>query len=1006
MKQFIYSASCLLGLCFLLLSHTAYAKTEEEYQQDIRVLQKRNTQLENNLEQITSDLKNKAQQIKLLQEQIAEIARQGEDGVKEVQETRRAMKQLKKQLKNLLEQQDTNKIQGLKEQLSKTLQENQQLVQQITILAKEKDALQKEITQLQKASSSGNTETKQQLEDRAAKTLLENQLLEKQLNRITEDKKRLQQELDALKHSTAATTDTTRVQQELIALHAELEKQKRQFKANLALLAQRDRELEAANTQLRKMKTMKSPSSGQQPSQTETRIKELEATLATMNTKLMKYSQENSRLKAQRDRQPASILPQQGEQFSTLKESMMKLQKQLEQLTQENAQLEAQVKHQQERRHNDITAKDAEIARLENNLREVTETMNMRSAATQLTEEQASTLKASLTGLRGQLETLTHENKQLETQITQQQDLWHTDVVTRDAEIARLEGELRKAADYINTYTAEITSLKQQNADMKVEMEKEQGSYTNLRSQAEQDRAGLQSRLQTAEAERTSLQANLHTVKQERDRLQASIQETERQNSQLQQTISTLQKQLDEKGSVPDAARKRIEELVEELQTVKAQLDTQNRLETERPLLQQEIESLRKELASLRANNQTLQETVRDKEAQIEAQRTAEQQYQEGRKELELKEKLLQQALMEKAVLEKVVDDENCTPKTLDTLQQQRLQQQQLEAELKKAQQRIAKLTGQSTQQSPAISPAPLPTSLPKYDVLQTIFPQGVQSNGTISVLNWSPDKSKLAYLETRDQLQQLWIVRRFTQRPVKIAEWQASSSLTSTLEWAYDNHHFVFATGISGQYTLYLGNSDRLLGSPIPISDQHIDFAWSPTQLQFAYFSGTKLIIQNTKSQVFPIEIGHQPGLSGTSLAWSPDGTQIALSAKRGASFDISLLHFSGNTPVLQSFVASPSDDVRPSWSPDGQHIAFYVCSTQYDTKVAVSPVNQSRAPYIVGHNASLPRQGGPRWLTPEEVVYMGTDQRSASHDLMIYRVDIATGQRSSVPLTMLFPQ
>ena len=46
MKQPVSSVLCLLCLCFLLLPYTAYAKTEEEYQQDIRALQKRNTQTE------------------------------------------------------------------------------------------------------------------------------------------------------------------------------------------------------------------------------------------------------------------------------------------------------------------------------------------------------------------------------------------------------------------------------------------------------------------------------------------------------------------------------------------------------------------------------------------------------------------------------------------------------------------------------------------------------------------------------------------------------------------------------------------------------------------------------------------------------------------------------------------------------------------------------------------------------------------------------------------------
>jgi Tol biopolymer transport system component len=275
-------------------------------------------------------------------------------------------------------------------------------------------------------------------------------------------------------------------------------------------------------------------------------------------------------------------------------------------------------------------------------------------------------------------------------------------------------------------------------------------------------------------------------------------------------------------------------------------------------------------------------------------------------------------------------------------------------------------------------------------------------------VLAWSPDKSKLAYQETHSQQEELWIFDMQTRQPRKITTWQRNTvptDVNSQFVWAYDSHHFLFSTGIPGQYALYLGNSNRLLGQPIQLQDAHIHFAWSPTQLQFAYFSGTKLIIQNLQRQTLPVQIGHQPGLAGTSLAWNPDGTKIAICGKRENNFDIYLLFFSENAPLLQSLVSSSSDDLQPSWSPDGQHVAFYVRSDQYDTKVAVAPADKSRNPYIVGHNASLPPDGGPRWLTNTELVYMGEEHLSASQN-SIYRINIKTGQRSSAPVSLLLAQ
>ena len=60
----------------------------------------------------------------------------------------------------------------------------------------------------------------------------------------------------------------------------------------------------------------------------------------------------------------------------------------------------------------------------------------------------------------------------------------------------------------------------------------------------------------------------------------------------------------------------------------------------------------------------------------------------------------------------------------------------------------------------------------------------------------------------------------------------------------------------------------------------------------------------------------------SGIDPAWSPDGTQIAFSSRRGGTFDIFVMSADGTGS--QRLTTTREDDSHPTWSPDGRRIAF----------------------------------------------------------------------------------
>jgi Tol biopolymer transport system component len=138
---------------------------------------------------------------------------------------------------------------------------------------------------------------------------------------------------------------------------------------------------------------------------------------------------------------------------------------------------------------------------------------------------------------------------------------------------------------------------------------------------------------------------------------------------------------------------------------------------------------------------------------------------------------------------------------------------------------------------------------------------------------------------------------------------------------------------------------------------------------------------------------------------SWSPDGSQIVLSALKGGLSD--LFVYAVGTGTLRQLTADPFADIQPAWSPDATAIAF--ATDRFTSAIddlrfgplrialldvatgAIRPLaeSDSRAP------ESADKQINPQWSPDAGAVYYIADRSGTSN---VYRRTLATGELRQV--------
>jgi Tol biopolymer transport system component len=181
----------------------------------------------------------------------------------------------------------------------------------------------------------------------------------------------------------------------------------------------------------------------------------------------------------------------------------------------------------------------------------------------------------------------------------------------------------------------------------------------------------------------------------------------------------------------------------------------------------------------------------------------------------------------------------------------------------------------------------------------------------------WSPDGEKIAYVHGWDLQSQIWVMNADGSDPHPLTYEKGPNYLPS---WSPDGTKIAFVSFDGTKSDIYVMNADgsdvrRLTDDPAH-EDQP---AWSPDGRQIAFTSegaGDPGIYVMSADGGVVSQLLHDADPANLGLAWSPDGTKMALVSIRGPDYDRTLFVLDVATGELTP-IGEPGAFYGPSWQP-----------------------------------------------------------------------------------------
>lgn len=209
----------------------------------------------------------------------------------------------------------------------------------------------------------------------------------------------------------------------------------------------------------------------------------------------------------------------------------------------------------------------------------------------------------------------------------------------------------------------------------------------------------------------------------------------------------------------------------------------------------------------------------------------------------------------------------------------------------------------------------------------------------------WSPDGQQIAFVSSRDNREQIYLMNADGSNPRNISPNPRASDRLPL--WSPDGRYILFEEYYSAgsKWDIWVMDADGK--NPKNLSSDHTRdnarMSWSPDSKQFAFSGWTE---GGSGIWIMDLDGAHAVSLTPPDSqdfdpVWSPDGKQIAFVRGLRTNEDVWLINV--NRSDVRQLTSDRKSISQLAWSPDGKNLAFISSASGYNELYIMQPDGNS---------------------------------------------------------------